>query len=142
VYKSSGCDSKTIPFDLDFDCSLLAATSSGGFRGSILGPSRLEADEGNLLVSEIFFVVDDFGSFVDSDGLDAFVVFVMLVICTGLAVIGKLVVHCVDDEGTLAVLFNIACMAMKASIFSFDSLQLSWLHQQVKAPSRPSSLQF
>ena len=108
MYKRSGCDSKTIPFDLDFDCSLLAPTSSGGFRGSILGPSRLEADEGDLLVSEIFFVVDDFGSFVDSDGLDSFVVFVVLVnICTGLPVIGKLVVHCVDDEGTLAVLFNL-----------------------------------
>ena len=107
MYKRSGCDSKTIPFDLDFDCSLLAATSSGGFRGSILGPSRLEADEGDLLVSEIFFVVDGFGSFVDSDGLDAFVVFVVLVICTGFAVTGKLVVRCVDDEGTLAVLFNL-----------------------------------
>ena len=34
---------------LDFDCNLLGPSSSGGSSGSILGPSRLEA-EGDLLV--------------------------------------------------------------------------------------------
>ena len=34
---------------IDFDCNLLGPSSSGGSRGSILGPSRLEA-EGDLLV--------------------------------------------------------------------------------------------
>ena len=104
VYNRNGWDFKTIPFDLD--CNLLAPNSSGGFRGSILGPSRLEA-EGGLVVSEIFFVVDGFGCFVDSDGLDGLVVFFVLVIWTGLAVIGELVVRCVDDDGTLVVLFNL-----------------------------------
>lgn len=71
VNKGNSWEFKTIPFDLD--CSLLGSSSSGGSTGSILGPSRLEA-EGDLVVCEILLVVDGFGGFADCDGLDAFVV--------------------------------------------------------------------
>ena len=90
---------------LDFDCNLLGPSSSGGSSGSILGPSRLEA-EGDLLVCWFVFLV--------VDGLEGFAVvfadfvgfaFALVVVCTGLA----------EDD---------CVVAMKASIFSFDSLQL------------------
>ena len=66
---------KTIPVDLD--CNLLGANRSGWSIGSILGPSRLVEAEGDLVVCEIFLVVDGcFEGFVDCKGLDPFVVFV------------------------------------------------------------------
>ena len=61
---------------------MLGPRSSGGFRGSILGPSRLPGAEGDLIVWEIFVVVDGLVGFADFVG---FVVFTVLVICTGLA---------------------------------------------------------
>ena len=62
----------------DFDCSLLGSRSSGGSKGSILGPSRLLEDGGVLFVWGAFFVLDacvvDFVVFADCGGFEAFVV--------------------------------------------------------------------
>ena len=69
-------DFKAKPCDLD--CSLLGWRSSGGSKGSILGPSRLLEDGEALLVWGTFFVLDgcvgDFVVFADFGGFEAFVV--------------------------------------------------------------------
>ena len=83
--KGNSWELKTIPLDLD--CSLLGSSSSGGSTGSILGPSRPEA-EADLGVCEILRVVDGFGGFADCDGLDAFVVFAVFSDLAGEAVVG------------------------------------------------------
>ena len=72
-------DFNAVPFDLD--CNLLGLRSSGGYRGSILGPSRLLVAEGDLIVWEIFVVVDGLVGFADFVG---FAVFIVLVIWIGL----------------------------------------------------------
>ena len=57
---------------------MLGSKSSGGSKGSILGPSRLLEDGGVLFVWGAFFVLDacvvDFVVFADFGGFEAFVV--------------------------------------------------------------------
>ena len=56
---------------------MLGSKSSGGSKGSILGPSRLLEDGGVLFVWGAFFVLDacvvDFVVFADFGGFEAFV---------------------------------------------------------------------